>query len=91
MEPIDATRMPPAIRSQVLLLRPGQVARPIPIGGGVAIIKLLSISTSPPEPLDAADEAVRDQIRQELFLQRISSFGQGYLQELKSDALIVER
>ena len=35
--------------------------------------------------------AAREELRQQLFTERIGSFGQGYLQELLGDALIVER
>ena len=41
--------------------------------------------------VNADDPAVRDALRQRLFGERINSFGQGYLQELLSDALIVTR
>ncbi len=83
------TQLPPAIRGQVLLMRPGQVTRPMPIGGGVALLKLVSIHQGKPAPArDANDPAVRDAMRQQLFSDRINSFGQGYLQELLSDALI---
>ena len=88
---MPANRLPPAFRTEVLLLRPGQVTRPVPISGGLAIIKLVSINQVRPEPIDAADPAVREALRQQLFTERISSFGQGYLQELLGDALIVER
>ena len=70
---------------------PGQVTRPVPISGGLAIIKLVSIPQVRPEPIDASDPAVREELRQQLFTERITSFGQGYLQELLGDALIVER
>ena len=70
---------------------PGQVARPLPISGGVAIIKLVSIRQVPPQPIDADDPEVREALRQRLFAERITSFGQGYLQELLGDAIIVDR
>jgi peptidyl-prolyl cis-trans isomerase SurA len=91
LEPMPSARLPSAIRSQVLLLSPGQVTQPIPISGGVAIIKLLSIRQEPPQPADAEDPEVRNALREQLFTERITAFGQGYLQELLSDALIVER
>lgn len=91
LEPIPATRLPPTFRTEVLLLRPGQVTRPVPISGGLAIIKLVSIAQVRPEPIDAGDPAVRDELRERLFGERITAFGQGYLQELLGDALIVER
>jgi peptidyl-prolyl cis-trans isomerase SurA len=91
LEPVPATRLPPAFRTEVLLLRPGQVTRPVPISGGLAIIKLVSVAQVRPEPIDASDPAVREELRQRLFGERINAFGQGYLQELLGDALIVER
>ena len=91
LEPVPANRLPPAFRTEVLLLRPGQVTRPVPISGGLAIIKLASVNQVRPEPVDAADPAVREELRQRLFGERMQSFGQGYLQELLGDAIIIER
>jgi peptidyl-prolyl cis-trans isomerase SurA len=92
LEPVPASQLPPAIRSQVLLLSPGQVTRPFPIGGGLAILKLVSINRQMPTEIDAEDQAsAREQLREQLFVQRITGFGDGYLQELMRDALIVER
>jgi len=92
LDPVPATRLPGAFRTQVLLLSPGQVTRPIPISGGLAIIKLISISREKLPPIPEAEiPAAREEIRQQLFGERIGSFGQGYLQELLGDALIVER
>ncbi len=92
LDPVPADRLPPAFRTQVLLLSPGQVTRPIPISGGLALVKLVSIGRErlPPIPEDEIP-AAREQLRQLLFSERIQSFGQGYLQELIGDALIVER
>lgn len=93
LEPVAAAQLPPAIRSQVLLLPVGGVTGPIPISGGVAILRLNSIrqETRPARPEDVTDDEVRNQLREQIFTQRITSFGQGYLQELLRDALIVER
>lgn len=92
LDPVPANRLPAAFRTQVLLLSPGQVTRPIPISGGLALIKLVSIDRRmlPPIPEDEIP-AAREELRQLLFSERIQSFGQGYLQELLGDALIVER
>jgi len=93
LEPQPADRLPPALRTQVLLLQPGQVTRPVSIGGGLAILKLVSIRQAPPPAEGDAieQEAAREALRQQLFAERLTSFGQGYLQELESDALIVVR
>ncbi|PZQ50329.1 MAG: hypothetical protein DI556_07145 [Rhodovulum sulfidophilum] len=92
LPPLAIDQVPPAVRNQVALMRPGQVTRPTPVAGGLAIIKLISVYDEPPgTPPDPADPEVRDALRQKLFSDRINSFGQGYLQELLSDALIVEK
>jgi len=95
LPPMPARNMPAEIRGQVLLLGPGQVTAPIPISGGLAILKLLAIRTAPPPAANAAAPAEpgaeREALREQLFSQRIASFGQGYLQELLRDALIIER
>ena len=76
----------------MLLLRPGQVTRPVPISGGLALIRLVAIDQVRPDPnAPPPDEEAREALRQQLFTERITSFGQGYLQELLGDALIVER
>ncbi len=90
---MPSAQLPAAFRSEVLLLSPGQVTRPMPISGGVALIKVVAIKQVPPDPKAkiADDPAARDALRQQLFIERITSFGQGYLQELIGDALIVNR
>lgn len=93
LPPVPAQQLPPAVRAQVLLLEPGRVTPPLPISGGVAILRLDAIRSVPRDAAaeDLPDEEVRNQLREEIFLQRITSFGQGYLQELLGDALIIER
>lgn len=91
IDPVPANNLPPSIRSEVLPLKPGQVSRPIPISGGVALLKLVSIDKVAPEKLDPKDPQVREATRNRLFNDRITSFGQGYLQELMTDALIIDR
>lgn len=93
MEPVPAAQLPPAIRSQVLLLGPGGVTRPIPITGGLAILRVDSLRLEAPGARDTeiTDEEARNRMREEIFQSRINTFGQGYLQELLRDALIVER
>lgn len=93
LPPVPARQLPEALRAQVLLLQPGRVTPPLPISGGLAILRLEAVRAVPRAAAseDLPDEEIRNQLREEMFLQRITSFGQGYLQELLSDALIVER
>ncbi|MFT3972857.1 MAG: peptidylprolyl isomerase [Amaricoccus sp.] len=91
LPPVSASQLPSDFRSQVLLLRPGQTTRPMPISGGLALIKLLSIKQEPPDAKAVDTPEARDQLRKQLFSERIANFGQGYLQELLGDALIVQK
>jgi peptidyl-prolyl cis-trans isomerase SurA len=93
LEPVPARQLPPAVRGQVLLLEPGGVTRPLPISGGVAILRLDAIRQTAPGATEAAvsDEELRGRLREQIFGQRIENFGEGYLQELQRDALIVQR
>lgn len=92
LPPLPAAQLPPAIRGQVLLMEPGDVTDPLPISGGLAILRLVSVDLQKPdEAPDLTDPDVRSNLREQLFNQRIASFGQGYLQELVGDALIVEQ
>ncbi len=92
LAPVPANNLPAAFRTQVLLLSPGQVTRPIPISGGLALVKLVSITKKKLDPIPEDQlPAAREALRQQLFSERIGSFGQGYLQELLGDALIIER
>lgn len=92
LPPVPAGQLPPAIRGQVLLMEPGQITDPLPISGGLAILRLVSIELGAPqgEP-DIPEARRREQLREQLFSQRINNFGQGYLQDLLGDALIMER
>lgn len=91
LPPVPATQLPADFRTQVLLLRPGQTTRPMPISGGLALIKLLSIERAAPDAAETETPEAREQLRQRLFSDRVASFGQGYLQELMGDALIVQK
>jgi peptidyl-prolyl cis-trans isomerase SurA len=89
---LPASQLPPPLRGQVLLMQPGQVTEPFPIAGGVAILQLVALRLEPPAgPPELPEEDLRERMREQLFNQRIASFGQGYLQELMGDALIVEQ
>lgn len=93
LAPVPAAQLPDPIRAQVLLLEPGGVTEPVPIAGGVAILKLLAIRQEAPgaPPEGPEGESPREALRQQLFSQRITNFGEGYLQELRGDALISRR
>jgi peptidyl-prolyl cis-trans isomerase SurA len=93
LPPVRPGQLPPQLRGQLLLMQPGQTTEPFPIEGGVAILQLVSLRLEPARglPADMPETEQREAVRQQLFQQRIASFGQGYLQELVNDAIIVER
>ena len=92
LPPTPAAQLPPELRGPLLLMEPGQTTEPFPIPGGVAILRLVSLRLEPPRGLpDMPEIERREAVRQRLFQQRIANFGQGYLQELIGDALIVEQ
>jgi hypothetical protein len=63
----------------------------MPISGGVAILKLVSVRQESPAATEQTEDERREAVRAQLFNDRITAFGQGYLQELVSDAIIVQR
>ena len=92
IQPIPAANMPDPMRQLVGQLKPGENTRPVPISDGLAILKLFSVSRErPPQNPDETEFDRREAARQELFSIRINSYGEGYLQELRSDAVIIER
>jgi parvulin-like peptidyl-prolyl isomerase len=90
--PMTLEAMPPPMRSLVQKLSEGQVSEPLPITGGVSIVKILDIRRELPKPdPDVTEFERREAVRRELFIERITAYGEGYMQELLSDALIVEQ
>ena len=91
VEPIPQPNLPPPLREVLDRLSPGQIAEPIQITGGIAILKLVSIREVRPEPDPTLTEFdLSERARQQLFSQRVTAFGEGYLQELLLDAVIVD-
>ena len=79
--PIGA--LPPGLAGQIAALEPGDIEI-VEDGRGVVLLMLCARSgeTSPEE---------REALRTRLFNQRMSSFSQGFLQELRADAVIIEK
>lgn len=91
LPPIPVANLPAQLRGQVVLMGPGEVTNPFPIAGGVAILRLVSLRETPRGAADVDAETLREGLRERLFGERITRFGEGYLQELMRDALIVEQ
>ncbi|MEM8570834.1 MAG: peptidylprolyl isomerase [Pseudomonadota bacterium] len=91
VEDMSFDQIPPPLQTALQGLSPGDVTQPIEIAGGVAIIKLIAIRQEVPEPNPEVTEfETREAVRRELFAERIDAFGDGYLQELRADAVITE-
>ncbi|HSF97001.1 MAG TPA: peptidylprolyl isomerase [Thermohalobaculum sp.] len=88
---VPADRMPAVMAEAVLDLAPGQVSAPIPVSGGLSILKVLERRVDAGADIDPNDQELRDRIRQSLSNQQISRLAEGLLQELRRDALIETR
>jgi peptidyl-prolyl cis-trans isomerase SurA len=92
VDPMPLAAMPGPLRAAVQPLAPGEVSAPVEISGGVAILKVLEIRKElPARGPNQTEFDRREAMRRQLFSERITAFGEGYLQELRSDAIIVER
>lgn len=77
----EVPNLPGSIALELANLDPGESSYYTNAGGGITVVTLCSRLRDLPE-------GARENIRNGLFQQRISGFGQGYLQELKGDAVI---
>ena len=84
---VSTDRMPQNLLSALNNLQIGQVSQPLPVAGGVSLIRLLErrqTGSASPAATDNAREAARDR----LIAQRSQRLAEGMLQELRRDALI---
>lgn len=82
-DPTPLAQVPGRLRDRLAVLDPGDI-EVFRDGSGVTLVMLCARSgeTSPEE---------REALRNRLFNQRIGAFAQGYLQELRGDAVIIEK
>lgn len=82
---VSTERMPPDLLRSLTELEIGEVSRPLPVAGGVSLIRLL-------ERRQAATSNVtpeaRQAVRERLINQRSARLAEGMLQEMRRDALI---
>lgn len=81
---LPAGRIPPRIRAELSHLDPNEARYYQAEAGQINVVMLCNRAKDLPE-------GARDQIRSALFGQRIDSFGSGYLQELRNDAVIIKK
>lgn len=83
---ISTDGMPPELRQELAGLEVGQVSRPLPVSGGISILKLVDKRSSA-----GASDADREAITNRMMNERGARLADGLLQELRRDALITVR
>ena len=85
---VQANRLPPGLAAELFRMQVGEIASPQVVSGGISILKLVDRRAQSAGALDATDETLRNQIRTNLMNRRLERFAEGYIQELRRDALI---
>ncbi|HLS18822.1 MAG TPA: peptidylprolyl isomerase [Paracoccaceae bacterium] len=83
---ISTERMPPELRQALAGLEIGQVSRPLPVSGGVSILKLVDKRSG-----GGISDADREAVTSRMMNERGARLAEGLLQELRRDALITIR
>ena len=86
---ISPLRMPPGMQAVVDGLSVGSVTPPQIVPGGITILKLVDRRARTVGNLE--DPQLREQIRNQLMVRKSARLAEGYLQELRRDALIQAR
>lgn len=81
---LPAAQIPPRIGAEIAKLDPNEALYYVAENGAINVVMLCNRAKDLPE-------GAREQIRNALFSQRIGSFGDGYLQELRGDAIIIAK
>ncbi len=81
---LAAAQIPVRIGVEIAKLDPNEASYYVAENGAINVIMLCNRAKDLPE-------GAREQIRNALFSQRVGSFGAGYLQELRSDAILIEK
>ncbi len=81
---VPASDVPVRIGAEIARLDPNEATYFVTENGNINVIMLCNRAKDLPE-------GARDQIRNALFNQRVTSFGDGYLQELRGDAIIIRK
>jgi parvulin-like peptidyl-prolyl isomerase len=85
--PLPSDRVPPAIRSALAPLQPGQASAPIEVPGGIVVL-ILNDRIDKRIELDAEG---RERVRQQMLEERLTRLADGRLAELRARAFIDER
>lgn len=85
---VTTERMPPDLLRTLTELEVGQVSRPLPVAGGISIIKLQERRASAGASAAINNPQTREAVRSRLVNQRSNRLAEGMLQEMRRDALI---
>ncbi len=88
---VPTNRLPTEVAIALSSLEVGQVTRPIPVSGGITILKLLERKEDGASGLDPSDAELRNKVRTSLSNEQTARLADGLLQELRRDALIEMR
>lgn len=81
---LPAAQIPVRIGAEIAKLDPNEAGYYVAENGAINVVMLCNRAKDLPE-------GAREQIRNALFGQRVGSFGAGYLQELRGDAIIITK
>ena len=86
---VTTQRMPPDLLQALTELDTGGISRPLPVAGGLSIVKVLDKRSS--GIAVNADPELRQRVREQLINERSARLADGLLQEMRRDALIEVR
>lgn len=83
---VTTDRMPPELVRALAALEVGQVSAPLPVAGGLSLLKLDEKQATGDQPQISPE--LRAQVRNRLAVQQSNRLAEGLLQEMRRDALI---
>lgn len=86
---VPIARIPPQLAQALSRLKPGQVSGPLTVRRGISLLKVAGVRKGKAEFAD--DPRMRERVRRRLLIRRSARLAEGYLQELRRDALIERR
>ncbi|MEL7174043.1 MAG: peptidylprolyl isomerase, partial [Pseudomonadota bacterium] len=87
---VSSATLPPELNERLQRLEPGQVGEPLPVPGGLSLIRLVD-RRGGGETGDINDPELREQVRRAIIEEQSERLAEGLLQELRRDALIEVR
>ncbi|MEM9760944.1 MAG: peptidylprolyl isomerase [Pseudomonadota bacterium] len=87
---VSSATLPPELNERLQRLEPGQVGEPLPVPGGLSLIRLVD-RRGGGETGDINDPELRERVRRAIIEEQSERLAEGLLQELRRDALIEVR